>query len=150
MRLRRTPGTPASLEPRCSRAERAAAAAGAICVRIVEHEPLREHVRVVIEHRAVQKQQALLVDVDLRALRAIEGFVARPRLLVPRERVAQARAAAAFDADTQSALADALLRHQRGVLARGVFSNLDLFLFGRGPPPRPVPSRLTPLGFACN
>src|SRR5207253_4595358 len=75
--------------------------------------------------RAVQEQQALLVDEDFRAVGSFEDFVAEPRLFLPRKGVAQARAAAAFDADAQSALADALLGHQRPDLARRALADLN-------------------------
>src|SRR5438128_10901623 len=72
--------------------EGAAAAAGRLGVRIVEHEPFADHVRVVVEHRAVQVQETLLIDENLRALRPLEDCVAQPRLFLSRERVAQTRA----------------------------------------------------------
>src|SRR5262245_58387379 len=107
------------------RPERAAAAAGRFGVRVVEHEPLADQVRVVVEHRAVQVKQALLVDVDLRTLGSLEHFVAEARLLLPGKDVAQPGTAAALDADAQSTIVDALLGHQRADLARRGFGNLD-------------------------
>src|SRR6185312_9167576 len=112
------------------RPEGTAAAAGGLRVRVVEDESLRDEIRVVIEHGPVQKQQALPVHVDLGALGAFEHLVARSRGLFPRERVAQPRAAAALDADAQSALVDALLGHQRADLVRGGFRNLNHYAVG--------------------
>src|SRR3954464_12122056 len=106
-------------------AEGAAAAARRLRVRVAEHKALRYQVRVVVEHRPVQEQQALLVDEDLGAVRPFEHFVAEPLLLLPRERIAQPRAAAALHADAQPALADALLGHQRPDLARGALADLN-------------------------
>src|SRR4029450_12190868 len=107
------------------RAKGAAAAARRLRVRVAEHETLADQIRVVVEHRAVEIQQALLVDVNLRAVRPFEYLVAETRLLLPRERVAQPRAAAALDADAQPALVDALLGHQRTDPARRNLGNLN-------------------------
>src|SRR5262245_30928452 len=112
------PGT--SLRP-----ERAAAAAGGLGVRIVEDEPLADEIRVVVQHGAVQVQQALPVDEDLGAFRTLEDLVARSRDSLPGERVAQARAAATLHADAQSAVVDALLGHQRADFARRRFGDLN-------------------------
>src|ERR1700730_8288588 len=49
--------------------EGATASAGRFGVRVVEDEALADQVRVVVEHRTVQKNQALLVDENLRAIR---------------------------------------------------------------------------------
>src|SRR5258708_31963566 len=103
----------------CLRSERAAAAAGRFGVRVVEDEPFADQVRVVVEHGAVQKEQALFVDVNLRAGRPLELFISQPRLPLPGKRIAQPGAPATFDADAQSTLVDALLGHQRADLARG-------------------------------
>src|SRR5262249_15425144 len=92
---------------------------------IVEHESLADHVRVVIEHGAVEEEQALLVDEDLRAFGPFEHFVTEPGLLLPRERVAQPRTPAALDADAQPALVDALLGHQRADLVRRRLADLN-------------------------
>src|SRR5262245_11049242 len=97
---------------RLSCSEGAPTAARGLRVRVVEDESLADQVRVVVEHRAVQKQQALLVHEDLGALGALEHLVAEPGLLLPCERVAQPRTAAALDADAQAAIVDALLGHQ--------------------------------------
>src|SRR5712672_1611695 len=105
--------------------ERATAPASSLRVRVVEDEPFAEQARVVLEDGPVQVQEALLVDEDLRAVRPLEHLVARPRLLFPREGVTQARAAAAFDPDAESALGDALLRHQRADFPPRVFTNLN-------------------------
>src|SRR3989442_4618525 len=141
-------GRPRKLKKSALRAKGTAAAARRLGVRVVEHEPLADHVRVVVEHRAVEIQQALLVDVDLRAVGPLEDFVAKTRLLLPRERVAQPRASAALHADAQSALVDALLGHQRAHLARRGFGDLNHFYFVAGahppplfPPPPPAPPR---------
>ena len=58
------------------RSEGAAATAGLLRVRVVEHEALREERRVVIERRPVEKQIALLVDEDLRAM-SLEDLIAK-------------------------------------------------------------------------
>src|SRR5436190_5325001 len=81
------------------RSKRASTAARRLRVRVVEHEALGDQIRVVVEDRAVQKQQALPVDVDPGVLRALEHFVAEAGLLFPGEGVAQARPAAALDAN---------------------------------------------------
>src|SRR4051812_26797409 len=104
MSIRSLRGRPRKLKK--SGSERAATAAGRLGVRVVEHETLADQVRVVVEHGPVQVQQALSVDEDLRALGTLEHLVAEPRLPFPREGVAQPRAAAALDADTQPALVD--------------------------------------------
>src|SRR5262249_22929276 len=122
MSIRSFRGRPRKLKK--SGSERAATAAGGLRVRVVEHESLADQIRVVVENRPVQIQQALLVDVNLRALRALEDFVAQPRLLVPGERVAQPGTAAALDAYAKSALVDALPGHQRPDLLRGHLGNL--------------------------
>src|SRR5215831_675371 len=119
------PGTWTSLSP-----ERAAATAGGLGVRVVEDESLADEIRVVVQHGTVQKQQAFPVDEDLRAFRPLEDLVAGPRCPLPRERVAQARAAAALHADAQSALVDALLGHQRANLARRRFGDLNHYAVG--------------------
>src|SRR5688572_6547093 len=67
---------------------------------------------------------ALAVDENLRAV-SFEHLVTEPRLLLPREGVAQAGAPAAFDADAQAALTDALLGHQRFDLLRRAFCDFD-------------------------
>src|SRR5215813_5763643 len=107
-----------------SRAERAAAAACLLRVRIVEHETPRQQRSVVVERRAVQEQQALAIDVDLRAV-LLEDLIANPRLLLPGERVAQARTAAALHAHTETALVDALFGHQRLDLLRSGLADLN-------------------------
>jgi hypothetical protein len=84
----------------------------------MEDESLSQQRGVIVERGAVEKQQALLIDENLRALGPLEYLVAEPRLLVPRERIAETGAASTLDADTQTALADALLRHQRLDLLR--------------------------------
>src|SRR5262249_12397019 len=99
--------------------------AGRLRVRVVEHEALADEVRVVVENRPVQIKQALLVDEELRPGRALEHFISQPRLPLPRKRVAEARAAAALDANAQSALVDALLGHQRPNLLRGDVADLN-------------------------
>src|SRR5215831_4866027 len=114
------PGTWTSLSP-----ERAAATAGGLGVRVVEDESLADEIRVVVQHGTVQEQQAFPVDEDLRAFRTLEDLVAGPRCPLPRERVAQARAAAALHADAQPALVDALFGHQRANLASGGVRNLN-------------------------
>src|SRR5262245_14017230 len=106
MSIRSFRGRPRKLKK--SGSERAATAAGGLGVRVVEHEPLADQIRVVVEHRPVQIEQALLVDVDLRALGTLEHLVAQARLLVPGERVAQSGTAATFDAHAKPALVDAL------------------------------------------
>src|SRR5258707_8741853 len=118
-------GRPRKLKKSALRAKGAAAAARRLRVGIVEYESLRDEVRVVVEHRAVEKQQALLVDVDLRAFRTFEHLVTQTRLPLPRERVAQPRTPAALHADAQSAVVDALLGHQGADLARGSLRNLN-------------------------
>src|ERR1051326_3148007 len=84
------------------RSKRASTAARRLRVRVVEHEALGDQIRVVVEDGPVQIDQALLVDEDLRVLGPFEHFVAEARLLLPRKRVAQARAAAALDADAHT------------------------------------------------
>src|SRR5882672_2566965 len=68
---------------------------------------------------------ALLVDENLRALGPLEHLVAEARLLLPRERVAETRAAAALHAHTETALGHALLGHQRPDLLRGGLADLN-------------------------
>src|SRR6188508_1573500 len=113
-----------SLKPFLS-AERTAATAGRLRVRSVEAEAFAKQAGVVLEHRAVQVQETLLVDENFCAVGPLEDFVAEPRLSLPREGVAQARAAAAFHADPQTAVGDALLGHQRANLLRRGVRNLD-------------------------
>src|SRR5262245_13656161 len=118
-------GRPRKLKKSALRAKGTAAAARRLRVRVVEHEPLADQIRVVVEHGAVEIQQALPVHVDLRAVRPLEHFVAETRLLLPREGVAQPGAAAALDADAQSAFVDALLGHQRPDPARRNLADLN-------------------------
>src|SRR6187549_3427744 len=110
--------------PGASRAEGAAATAGLLRVRVVEHEALGQKRGVVVECRALQKQIALLVDEDLGAV-ALEDLVTHPGFLLPGERVAQARATAALHADTKTAVVDALLGHQRLDLPGSAFAYFD-------------------------
>src|SRR5437667_901904 len=56
-------------------AARAPAAAGGLRVRIVEHEALADHVGVVLEHGAVQEEQALALHDALRARAHLEHLV---------------------------------------------------------------------------
>src|SRR5262245_41877293 len=132
-------GRPRKLKKSALRAKGAAATARRLRVRVVEHEALADHVRVVVEHGAVEIDQALPVDVDLRAVLALEDLVAEPRLLLPRERVAQPRAPATLHADAQPALVDALLGHQGADLARGGLTDLNHVLLCAGAPP-PAPA----------
>src|SRR5688572_840656 len=106
-------------------AERAAAAAVLLGVRVVEDEPFAEQIGVVIERGAVEKEIALLVDEDLGAVGPLEHLVAKARLALPRKRVAEARAAAALDSHAEPSLADALLGHQRTDLLGGGLGDLD-------------------------
>src|SRR5262249_5316929 len=108
-----------------SGSEGTAAAAGRLGVRVVEHEPLADHVRVVVEHRAVEVEQALPVDEDLRAPGTFEHLITQARLPLPCEGIAQPRAAPALDADAQPTLVDALLGHQRADPARRGLGNLN-------------------------
>src|SRR6185369_5228689 len=117
-------GRDVSLET-CSGSEGASAPARRLRIGVVEHEAFRDEVRVVVEHRAVEKQQALLVDEDLGAFRPLEYFVPQTRLPLPRERVAQPRTPAALDANAQAAIVDALLDHQRADLPCGAFADLN-------------------------
>src|SRR5262245_28521574 len=109
-----------------SRAKRAAAAAGLLCVGVVEHEPFREERRVVVEHRSVQEQIALAIHEDLRAV-PFEHLVAEPGFLLPPERVTEAGTAAPLHADTETSLADALLGHHRPDLVGGGLGYLNHF-----------------------
>src|SRR4029079_467292 len=90
----------------------------------VEDETLREQRGVVVENRPVQKEKALAVDEDLRAV-ALDHLVAEPRFLFPGKGVAESRAPAALDAHSQTAFVDALLGHQRLDLLGGAFCDLD-------------------------
>src|SRR6266550_9334424 len=85
---------------------------------------------------------ALLVDEDLRALRPLEYLVAEARLLFPRERVAETRAATALHAHTETALGDALLGHQRPDLLRGGFADLNHLHLVRLKPDATVTTRV--------
>src|SRR5579862_5825449 len=107
------------------RSKRASTPARRLRVRVIEHEALADQVRVVVEHGAVQVEQALLVDENLRVLGSLEHFVAEARLLLPRERVAQARTAAALDADAHAPLVETLPGHQRTDLVRGDVGDLN-------------------------
>src|SRR5262249_17116513 len=107
------------------RSKRASTATRRLRVRVVEHEALGDQIRVEVEDRAVQIEQALLVDEDPRILRPFEHFVAEARLLLPREGVAEARAPAALDADAESALVEALPGHQRLDLVSGDIGDLN-------------------------
>src|SRR5262245_21826491 len=117
---------------RWSGAERTPAAARGLRVRVVEDEPFADQARVVVEHGAVQIQQALLVDVQLRAFRSLEHFVAEARLLLPREGVAEARATAALYSHAQTSVVDALLGHQGPDLPRRGFADFDAHRSGLG------------------
>src|SRR5262245_12050992 len=110
--------------PGASRAEGTAAAAGLLRVRVVEHEALRKERGVVVERRAVQEEIALLVHENLGAV-TFEDLVTETGHLLPGKGVAQARAATALDTDTQTAIADALLGHQRLDLVRRGIGNLN-------------------------
>src|SRR5262245_22363617 len=110
--------------PRASRAEGTTAAAGLLRVRVVEHEALREERGVVIEGRALQEEIALLIHENLGAV-TFEDFVAETGHLLPGKGVAQARAATALHTDTETAVADALLGHQRFDLVRRSVGDLD-------------------------
>src|SRR5216684_3056074 len=117
-------------------AKRAAAAAVRLRIRVVEDEAFADQAHVVIKDGAVQVQQALLVDVDLGPRRPFEDFITETRVLLPRKGIAQARAPAAFDANAQPAVVNALLGHQRADLARRRLCDLDHFLNLRwGPTP---------------
>src|SRR5688572_14496705 len=105
-------------------AEGTTAPARLLRVGVVEHEAFAQQGRVVVERRAVEKQIALLVDEDLGAV-PLEHLVAEARLFLPRERVAEARAAAAFDAHTKPTFRDALLGHQGLDLLRGDIGDFD-------------------------
>src|SRR5262249_46429469 len=100
------PGTPFLSGP-----ERAATPAGALRVRVIEDESAADETRVVIEDGAVQIQQALLVDKNLRAIGTFKDFIAKAGFALPRKRVTQAGTASALHPDTQTALIDALLGH---------------------------------------
>jgi hypothetical protein len=90
----------------------------------VEHEALGQKRGVVVERRALQKQITLFVDEDLRAI-PLEDLITGSGFFLPGERIAQSRAAAALDADTKTAVADALLDHQRLDLLRRAFGDLN-------------------------
>src|SRR6187402_1228163 len=75
-----------------SSSERAAATAGLLRVRVVEHEALCQERGVVVERRPLQNQVALLIHEDLRAV-PLEHFVTEPWLPLPGERIAQPGAA---------------------------------------------------------
>src|SRR5206468_5184864 len=107
------------------RAEGASTAAGHLRVGVLEHESPGDEIRVVIQHRAIQVQQAFPVDVQFRPERSLEHLVAQTGLLLPRKDVAQSRTAAALDADAQPAIVDALAGHQGADLARGGFRDLN-------------------------
>src|SRR5438552_5708826 len=107
------------------RAEGAATAAGRFRVGVLEHESPGDEICVVLQHRAVQIQQAFFIDVQFRPERSLEHLVAQPGLLLPRKDVAQSRAATALDADAQPAIVDALIGHQGADLARGGFRDLN-------------------------
>src|SRR5262245_27007803 len=82
-------------------AKRRPAPARAFGVGVVEQEPLADQAGVVVERRAVDESVALLVHENARALRTLEDVVAFPGCRLPREGIAQPRAAAGFDADAQ-------------------------------------------------
>ena len=84
-------------------------------VGVVEDETTADQAAVVIEHRAVQVQQAFLVDEDLRAVRPFEYLVAEPRFALPGKRVAQARTSAAFDAN--GGVFEPLLNEQDAIIS---------------------------------
>src|SRR5205823_14234660 len=74
-------------------AERHAAPACILCVRVVENEPLAHQARVVVEHGAVKQPKAPGIDEDLRAVRALEYDVCTLGRLLPAEYVLEPRAA---------------------------------------------------------
>src|SRR5688572_4176362 len=103
----------------------AATAAGLLRIRVMEHEALRQKRGVIVERRPVEKEVALAIDEDLGALRPLEYFIAKPRLALPAEDVAQSRAPATLDPHAQTTVGDALLGHQRLDLACGGFGDLN-------------------------
>src|SRR3712207_3333295 len=91
-------------------AERRAAAARGLGVRVVEDESLADEARVVVERRAVQKPVAARVDIHLGAVGSLEDVVAVARSGFPGERIAESGTSARLDADTESTLGDAVLQ----------------------------------------
>src|SRR5262249_13626003 len=92
-------------------------------IRVVEDEPAADEGGVVIERRSLNELIALRVDKHLRAFSALEDVIAVSRRGLPRERVAQTRAAARLDSDAQTTVGQAVfcghLFDQRG----GVFTD---------------------------
>src|SRR6187402_1179898 len=78
-------------------------------VRIPELEALKHQRLLVIEHRAGQVNQALLVDVELHAVLLVDGIALARRLVVELNHVREARTAAALDAQPHRGIGCAAL-----------------------------------------
>src|SRR3989442_15129264 len=57
--------------------ERNAAPAGALGVRVIQHEALAQQARVVVEHRSIEQPQAPWIDKDPGAVRPLDDQIAR-------------------------------------------------------------------------
>ena len=92
--------------------KRRAAAARALRMRVLEHEPAAEQGRVVVERRAVEQPMAARVDPDAHAVRSFEDEIGVARRRFPREDVLESRAAARLDADAKARGVGVLLLDQ--------------------------------------
>src|SRR5258708_11971209 len=106
--------------------ERAAAAAVARRVGILENESLAHQRLFVLERRAVQEQKTFRVNEEARA-EFFEDLVAIPRLSVEPHAIREAGAAAALDADAQAALftRNSILVEQLADFPRGTLGQVD-------------------------
>src|SRR6185312_8284609 len=90
-------------QARALRREGSPAAAALLRIRILKNEPGLHQRFLVIEREAVEIENTFRIDEDLNAIE-IEHLVLRPRLRVELELIAQSRAPAAENAQTQPAL----------------------------------------------
>ena len=75
--------------------------------------------------RGLSRTPMRLEELERPKLLRDDWCVAKTRLTLPGKRVAQARTAAALDANAESAIVDALLGHQGANFASGDFTDLN-------------------------
>src|ERR1700691_4106935 len=89
--------------PTCLRRERCSAAAALLSVGIIEYKPGMNQRILPVQRHAVEEHHALGIDVDIHILE-VEHLVGGPGFGIELEEVAEAGAAAAQHAQTQSSV----------------------------------------------